>query len=523
MSTPFLNSGPLALIHLSRAVDALLEGFDDRSLRIIRDRIIGLKAVKTLEEFGREFGLTRERIRQIEVNIRKKLQRRLSFPSLLCIKQVSDSFTNQLGVAFPQKYIGDLKTAAAATNISEDLLPILLWQGGPFGIEDDWIFRQPVYKTRELLDGLLPGAGVLEPESVVQDRLIEHGVQQRFCSDFLRHFECRSFSNGTIGRWRGSLADKAFLVLASQEKPMSREAISGFIPEEHSIRTLGNYLFADERFARVSLTEFALASWGAPKYKGIVPEICEEIVRRGGEATLADLRDTLIPKFGISEHSVVSYLSSPFFTRTLNGGFRIRREDEAVAIQSRPELMKSCFLIDGSWGYRLQIDSDLVRGSGRNVPSAFAAAINLEPGDARLYGSEFGDFRVSWLGSQPSVGSNRLPIEKFQLSVGDWLYLLPLSGWMSFFPLRLSQLAASDNERSLFLQCCPDQEHYDGPVKSPIAVAIGLRDVEGWTAIRRRFLERREKALYDLVPDVEDELDQASIDELFAFLGTEAL
>ena len=523
MCTSFSTPGPLALNELSVAVEALLEGFDDRGLRIIRDRILGLRPTTTLEEFGREFGLTRERVRQIEVGLREKLNRRLAFPKLACIKRAADSFATQIGLACPSRYIDELVTLTRATSCSSDLLPILLWQGGPYAPAENWLIRHPLHETRELLESLLPPIGTSESQIDVQTRLIEQGLDPQFCVEILNYFECRTFDNGMVVRWRGSLADKAFLLLANHAKPMTREEISSQIPEEHSIRTLGNYLFSDARFARVNLTDFALAAWGTPEYKGIVPEITQEIGRRGGEATLAELRGSLVSKFGVSDRSIVSYLNSPFFTRTLGGGFRVRREDETLAIQSKPELARSCFLVDRRWTYRLQVDSELIRGSGRNVSTAFAAGISLAPGEVKLYASPHGDFRISWLGSQPSVGSIRMAIEEYGLAVGDWLYLRPDADHITFYPLRLNQIEAAEREERLFIQCCPHCEVEESSRKPLIAKAIGLRESDGWTAIGRRFLERRENALHDLVPELHDEPNEESIDELFAFLGTEAV
>ena len=167
--------------------------------------------------------------------------------------------------------------------------------------------------------------------------------------------------------------------------PTAREEISSAITEEHSIRTLSNYLSDDERFVRVNRTEFGLAVWGADSYKGIVQELGAEILRCGGEATLDHLKSSLIERFAVSENSIVSYLHSPLFAETSGGGFRLRRDDEDISVQSRVELTRSCFFIEGHWAYRLQVDDELLRGSGRNVPRVFAQAIAFRRGLSHVH------------------------------------------------------------------------------------------------------------------------------------------
>jgi RNA polymerase primary sigma factor len=60
---------------LSEAVETVLEELNEREQEIVRLRF-GLNGArsKTLEEVGREFGVTRERIRQIEAKTLSKLR-----------------------------------------------------------------------------------------------------------------------------------------------------------------------------------------------------------------------------------------------------------------------------------------------------------------------------------------------------------------------------------------------------------------------------------------------------------------
>jgi RNA polymerase primary sigma factor len=61
--------------HLNKKVDEVLSGLNKREAKVIRMRFgLGVSNEHTLEEIGKQFGVTRERIRQIEAKALKKLR-----------------------------------------------------------------------------------------------------------------------------------------------------------------------------------------------------------------------------------------------------------------------------------------------------------------------------------------------------------------------------------------------------------------------------------------------------------------
>ena len=61
--------------HLHNKVDEVLAGLNKREAKVIRMRFgLGVSTEHTLEEIGKQFGVTRERIRQIEAKALKKLR-----------------------------------------------------------------------------------------------------------------------------------------------------------------------------------------------------------------------------------------------------------------------------------------------------------------------------------------------------------------------------------------------------------------------------------------------------------------
>jgi len=69
----------LADKNLHGEIDGLLSVLDERERRIIDERFwLNGKTPMTLEDVGREFGVTRERIRQLQNSALNKMRRALS-------------------------------------------------------------------------------------------------------------------------------------------------------------------------------------------------------------------------------------------------------------------------------------------------------------------------------------------------------------------------------------------------------------------------------------------------------------
>lgn len=65
-----------AVLHVREALDSAMDSLTDRERRIVEARILSDEP-KTLESLGREMGVSKERVRQLEMRAREKLRERL--------------------------------------------------------------------------------------------------------------------------------------------------------------------------------------------------------------------------------------------------------------------------------------------------------------------------------------------------------------------------------------------------------------------------------------------------------------
>jgi len=110
----------------------------------------------------------------------------------------------------------------------------------------------------------------------------------------------------------------------------------------------------------------------------------------------------------------------------------MRREDEPYEPDRDLRSASECWLVDDAWTLAVDVDEDVLRGSGRSIHEAFAAHLGLRPGETKALGSEFGDVKFFW-GQMPAVGSLRVAAQELGGCLGDRLFVRrPNPFWIDF-------------------------------------------------------------------------------------------
>lgn len=429
---------------VANSYEFLLAQCGDRRQQEIFRRRIELNA-PTLEQLGEEMSITRERVRQLQKTAEERVSAAVREREGSEIRWRAAQLRQQLGTAIA--YAGAAAQAAlsAATRaIPGDSGPaeaLLLWLAGKYRLDKQtgWLFLDADYvrgKVGPLGDFGPPARAALlrqvaGDEGVVdiaalRSRAAAAGLVAPAADDWIGLCPFRDF-DGTLILWQGSVADKAEALLGILKRPVTADELNELIGERHSLRSLRNRLLDDDRFVRTDRSRMGLRRWGIEEYTSIVDEIEEEIGRCGGEAGVNDLVRTLTKQFDLRSSSVASYTTVPRFV-VVNGRIHVRRADEPFVPTRTLFDEAHAFLLDEHrCSYRVRVDGDVLRGSGRPLPHGVGAWLGVLPGtrrEFRLRNNEI--LLVSWPESAllgPALGSLRRQALARSAEAGDSLLL----------------------------------------------------------------------------------------------------
>lgn len=226
--------------------------------------------------------------------------------------------------------------------------------------------------------------------------------------------------------WKGSITDKAFVILRVEGKPMTADEINLGISEGHSQRSLTNRMASDERFIRSSKTQWSLSEWGHEEYTGIADELYRRIEAAGGVSSIQLLVEDLVKTYGVAESSVRMYLSTPAF---IVEGDRVRRRVDfsMLVFESPLRTATGTYRFGPVVRYEVKITADILRGSGQAIPVGTAIALGVTPGTKRTFISRDGTKLYvgwrEWSTSGPDIGSMRRFAEAVNACEGDYIII----------------------------------------------------------------------------------------------------
>lgn len=411
-------------------VRALFESSDAR-LDVLARRKIILGPRPTLEELGREIGVTRERVRQLEAKAARELSARLRTHEFAPLRWRASDLADVLGPAVPRdsEFLDDAVDWATRGLDEFPGVPtgdLMLWAAGPYEADGDWLVAKPhsVVGLMSEIDARL-GDSLVVHEDEVRLVLDDLGIAQPLLGQMMAPLKgWRVLDETSWARWSGTVGDKAAVVLALTETPATAQELNDYIGEGHAESSVRNAMAADERFVRIDkVGTFALSSWGMEEYSGVANEIIERIERAGGPVRLDDLVREFVSEFGVSENSVRMYASAPAFV-THDGQVRLRKDDEPFDIDRRIDRVRGLYVLpNGQVVVHDVVDRDVRRGSGRAFPEAGAASLGVVPGGRASFESDdFGRVVISWpktATTGPSIGSTRQVAECLGLDDGD--------------------------------------------------------------------------------------------------------
>lgn len=323
----------------------ILSPLQDRAFDVIVNRY-GLGDTverKTLEEIGQKYGITRERVRQIENTalgiIRKSQQfksEQASFDELLKI-------VKELGSVIVEE---DLLKSLAKEKDNQNHIHLHLVLGDAFTKhKEDEDFRTRWSVDAQLTELIHQSLDSLYKDLSDDELITEAEVISRFL-DYLKDVSMeykneelarrwlgisKKISKNPLGEWgkidssnvktRG-IRDYAYLVMRKHGSPMHfkevAKAISTTFGKETHVATTHNELIKDARFVLVGRGIYALKEWG---YKaGIVRDVIKEIIKKDGPMSKDDVTERVMKERYLKKNTILVNLQNPKYFKKNKAG-----------------------------------------------------------------------------------------------------------------------------------------------------------------------------------------------------------
>ena len=408
-------------------LDSWVADLPEREIYVFRNRVALIDGSYTLQQLASNLGISRERVRQLERRVLSKLTAFTRKAVASPIKWRLQTIKHLVGTAAP---LGHVQHVLHLGNGQTDYRFVFLRLAGPYDINGDWVVlrsavdNDPTEKVCEMADEV----GFIN-EDLAERELSRWGLFPRYHREWLTHTgRVREF-NGRLARWEGSIGDKIVIALAAIGHPTTVDALLECTQEDRTRGSALNALSGDRRVVRVSRTEWALASWGLPEYSSIAMSIRDFVSDSRGsvhiEEIITHMRNN---NFGVSEGSIKSYCYAPMFV--VEGGWVSLRDDLNTYRYPNfsPRTARGVFALGpGRASLLVEVSEDLVRGSGRNIPLALGAILDLPINQELTFTNDNGaSITIAYPETSfgPAMGSVRLLAESVGAGLGQYLTVI---------------------------------------------------------------------------------------------------
>jgi DNA-directed RNA polymerase delta subunit len=299
----------------------------------------------TLEEIGKEFNVTRERIRQIEKNALTKLQRNVGNTDLSILNEfIKEILTQQGGVMTQDDLFASLINILNKNDVdvNKNAINLSLTLDRDLERTPNTINYHPHIKFAEISPShirtvtektitILAKKSDVVPHSRIYDELRKHlneldnGNVQQVISIFTLDKRLKPVDGGIgLANWRHinpkTLRDKIYFVLSKNKKPLHFVEIVNKITELQfdnkriNLQAVHNELIRHEQFVLVGRGIYALKEWG---YKeGTVADIIADILKAGGVKSQDEIIKEVLKQRHVKKITIILNLKNkPQFER----------------------------------------------------------------------------------------------------------------------------------------------------------------------------------------------------------------
>lgn len=344
MAPPILPISPV------EATKLLLKSAPSRRMRDIVEKRFGLSGKRrvTLEAIGREYRITRERVRQIEADALRHLQREESGEPLKPVFQAIESHLKNHGEVMAETHL----FSTVADPRASPHLAFLLEVGNPFRLLPETGAFSPRWTTNPELaaqveEALARTCRELERRSRTVSRQELESLLARYLRTLLgtnpkpqaiaaylatsKVIRPNPFGEYGLASWpqinpRG-VRDRAYVVLARAGKPMHFREVADAITrvawskKRAHVQTVHNELIKDSRFVLVGRGLYGLGEWGYTP--GVVKDVLVSILKAAKAPLARDeiVRLTMEKRLVKPQTILLNLQNKTIFKRTEDGRY----------------------------------------------------------------------------------------------------------------------------------------------------------------------------------------------------------
>lgn len=331
-------------VEFKKSITDLLKALSDREEYVIRHRFaIDQEEKETLDKIGKHFSITRERVRQIENNALKKLQRialktKVTFVNDFAVKMIEKNG----GIMSERRIIAELlnlfkdptKVDSSIIRLSLSTDNTLVGMGNTINCVPFWRFKT-ITKGRVNKVGEA-GIKVLKKKkdvmnhadflSDVREYAKTPDLEESFVMSIMEIDKRVKMMNGSIGlkEWRHihprTLRDKIHFILRDNKSPLHfveiANKISGSNFDHKTINTqaVHNELIRCDNFVLIGRGLYALKEWGYEH--GTIADIIESVLTEKEALSREDIIKEVLKKRHVKRISVIVTLKNkPQFKR----------------------------------------------------------------------------------------------------------------------------------------------------------------------------------------------------------------
>lgn len=298
---------------------------------------------KTLEAIGKKYGITRERVRQIENGALALIRKSEAFKNEKEVVEELKLLIHKMGAIVSEH---DFLNHLSKDKVIQNNIHLLLTLSDDFtkhkednhfktrwSINDE--VSDKVHKSLKSLyeklsdDELIPESELirrfLDEIKDISDQYRDEEIAKRWLSI------SKNLSKNPLGEWGKSTSssikargvkDYAFLMMRKHGSPMHfrevAKAVANTFDKKCHTATCHNELIKDSRFVLVGRGIYALSEWG---YKsGVVRDVIKELLKKNGPMTKEDIVDQVMKERYLKKNTVlVNLQNAKYFKKNKSG------------------------------------------------------------------------------------------------------------------------------------------------------------------------------------------------------------